>query len=111
MLDEPSRTPAEWLCATDQRLAGSGQMALFAIFLLGIVNFAMHQAVLRSRHPLVYAIPRGELLGRISLSVEFVALLGAMLLAGNGYPGWAWIYGGYTVLNSLFAWLFLSRRI
>ena len=86
-------------------------MALIAIFLLGILNFAMHQAVLRSRHPVVERLPLLRPGGRISLGAEFAVLLGAMLLGGNGHPGWAWIYGGYSALNGLGAWLILSRRI
>jgi len=86
-------------------------MTLIATFLLGIVNFAMHQAVLRSRHPLVEQLPLMRLGARVSLGAEFVVLLGAMLLAGNGYPGWAWVYAGYSVLNGLGAWLIISRRI
>ena len=49
--------------------------------------------------------------GRGSLLVEFVVLLGAMLLVGSGYSGWAWTYGGYTLLNALAAWLIITRRV
>ena len=43
--------------------------------------------------------------------VEFLVLLGAMLLVGTGSRGWAWAYAGYTALNAVAAWLILTRRI
>jgi hypothetical protein len=48
---------------------------------------------------------------RASLTAEFVVLLGAMLLVGNGSILWAWAYFGYTVFNALAAWLILTRRV
>jgi hypothetical protein len=86
-------------------------MAFVATFLLGIVNFAMHQAVLRSRQRLVEQLPLMRLGARVSLGAEFVVLLGAMLLVGNGLGGLAWFYAGYSALNGLAAWLLISRRI
>lgn len=86
-------------------------MALFATFLLGIINFALHQAVLRSRHPVVEQLPLARFGGRVSLGAEFLVLLGALLLVGNGYRGWGWFYAGYSALNALGAWLILSRKI
>lgn len=86
-------------------------MTLVATFLLGILNFAMHQAVLRSGHPVVEQLPLVRLGRRVSLGAEFAVLLGAMLLVGNGYPGWAWLYAGYSALNGLGTWLIISRRI
>jgi len=86
-------------------------MALIATFLLGILNFAMHQAVLRSRNRIVEQLPLMRLGPRVSLGAEFVVLLGAMLLVGGGYRGWAWFYAGYSALNGLGAWLIISRRI
>jgi hypothetical protein len=87
--------------------------ALLLTFLLGIGNFAVHKAVLESGHPMLGQMPR--LLraprGRASLVVEFLVLLGAMLLVGAGSRGWAWAYAGYTALNGFAAWLILSRRV
>jgi hypothetical protein len=91
--------------------------ALLATFVLGTGNFALHKAVLESRHPML-----GPMLGKApwklrapggrgSLAVEFLILLGAMLLAGLVSPGWAWAYAGYTGLNALAAWLILTRRV
>jgi hypothetical protein len=88
-------------------------VALLVTFLLGIGNFAVHKAVLESRHPLLgqmpclFRSPRG----RASLVVEFMILLGAMLLVGSGSRGWAWAYAGYSGLNGFAAWLILSRRV
>ncbi|MXP30972.1 hypothetical protein [Parerythrobacter jejuensis] len=88
-------------------------MALLAIFLLGIGNFTLHKAVLESKHPLLGEIPGFSrvLGGRLTLATEFIILLAAMLLAGNGWPGIAWAYAGYSGLNGLAAWLILNRRV
>lgn len=91
-------------------------MAIVIVFLLGIVNFAAHRAVLESGHPLVDAMPQairalGRMLGgRLSLVVEFVMLLGAMWMVDAGSTGWALAYLGYSALNGLSAWLILSGR-
>ena len=87
--------------------------AVLAIFVLGIANFAMHKAVLESGHPLVGQMPWSvhRLGGRLTLTVEFLVLLGAMLLVSTGFGGWGWAYLGYTLLNALAAWLILTRRI
>ncbi len=88
-------------------------MVLIAAFLLGIGNFALHKAVLESRHPMLGQMPWyiHMMGGRFSLLVEWLMLLGAMLLIANGYPGWGWAYLGYSALNAIAAWLILSRRI
>ena len=87
--------------------------SFFVIFLLGVGNFALHRAVLRSGHPLLGKVPRllEALGGRLTLVVEFVVLLAAMLLAANGWPGLVWVYAGYSAFNVLSAWLILSGRI
>ena len=86
--------------------------ALVLTFLLGIGNFAMHKAVLESRHPMLAQMPwMGMLGGRFSRALEFLLLLGALLLAATGHPGWGWAYLAYSALNALSAWLILSRRI
>jgi hypothetical protein len=87
--------------------------ALLATFVLGTGNFALHRAVLESRHPMLghSSWPLRAIGGRGSLAVEFLILLGAMLLAGLGSSGWAWAYAGYTGLNALAAWLILTRRV
>ena len=86
--------------------------ALVLTFLLGIGNFAMHKAVLESRHPMLAQMPwMGMLGGRFSLALEFLLLLGALLLAATGHPGWGWAYLAYSALNGLAGWLILSRRV
>lgn len=88
-------------------------MALVLTFLLGIANFALHKAVLESGHPLLGQVPLfyHMLGGRFSLGVEFVMLLGTLLMVGQGSSGWGWFYAGYSAANALSAWLILSRRI
>lgn len=88
-------------------------MAIFVLFLLGIANFAMHKAVLESRHPLLGRMPWffHMLGGRFSLIVEFLMLLAAMLMVASGSIAWGWIYAAYSVLNGISAWLILTRRI
>lgn len=86
--------------------------ALFFTFVFGVANFTLHKAVLESGHPLLGRMPFMNMLGpRASLAAEFIVLLGAMLLVGNGNPMWAWAYLGYTMLNGVAAWLILTRRV
>jgi len=88
-------------------------MALITLFLLGIANFAMHRAVLESGHPLLGRVPWTVqmLRGRGSLVIEFLMLLGAMLMVDQGSTGWAIGYAVYSLVNALSAWLILSDRI
>jgi len=88
-------------------------MAILFIFLFGIANFALHKAVLESRHPVLMQAPWlfRPLGGRFSLLLEFFMLLGSLLLAAEGAAGWAWAYGLYSLLNALSAWMILSGRI
>jgi hypothetical protein len=99
--------------AIDGRFATLAPMAIVLTFLLGIANFAVHKAVLESRHPLMREMPRfvRMLGGKASLAAEFVLLAGALLLTANGYPGWGLAYLGYSIVNGLSGWLILSRRI
>jgi len=81
-------------------------------FLLGIGNFAMHKAVLESRHPMLAQMPWfGMMAGRFSLAIELALLVGALLLAVGGHSGWGWAYFAYSALNATAAWLILSRRV
>jgi hypothetical protein len=89
-------------------------MALAVLFFLGIGNFAMHKAVIESRHALVGRMPwfvhmLGD--GRVGLAVEFLVLLGSMLMVSQGALGWAWGYVFYTSANAAAAWLILSNRV
>lgn len=88
-------------------------MLLVVTFVLGIANFAMHKAVLESRHPLLGRVPWFVHLlgGRASLVGEFLLLFAALLLVHEHYPAWGWGYAGYSVLNAAAAWLILSRRL
>ena len=87
-------------------------MALVFLFVFGVANFALHKAVLESGHPILMQLPaffRGN--RWMSLFVEFLLLLGTMLLAEQGNLAWVWGYGLYSVMNGLSAWLILSGRI
>lgn len=88
-------------------------MLLILTFALGAGNFALHKAVLESRHPLLGHVPWFVHLlgGRGTLVVEFLMLLGALLLVQEGYAAWGWAYLGYTALNAVAAWLILTRRV
>lgn len=88
-------------------------LSLSIMFVLGIVNFALHSAVLDSGHPLVEQMPPFvEMLGgRLTLMAEFLVLLAAMMLAANGWDSLVWAYAGYSALNALSAWMILSGRL
>jgi inner membrane protein involved in colicin E2 resistance len=88
-------------------------MAILLIFLLGIGNFAMHRAVVESRHPLLRQLPWFVHLlgGRVGLFSEFLVLLAAMLLVANEHPGWGVAYLAYSLFNALAAWLIITRRL
>ena len=88
-------------------------MVIALLFILGVSNFAMHKAVLESGHPLLGQVPwfLHLLGGRLGLAVEFLMLLGSMLMVSQGSPGWAWGYAAYTLLNAVSAWLILSGRV
>ena len=88
-------------------------MAILALFILGVANFAMHKAVLESGHPLLGQKPWFFHLlgGRFSLLVEFLTLLAAMLMVVEGSAVWLWGYVVYSALNAFSAWLILTRRV
>jgi len=88
-------------------------MSVIFVFLLGIANFALHKAVLESGHPLLAQLPAlFRLPGRrFSMVIEFVLLLGTMLMVANGAKDWVWGYAGYSAMNTLSAWLILTRRV
>lgn len=88
-------------------------IGLVVIFCLGVLNFAAHKAVLESGHPMLGQVrwlfrPLG---GRLSLLVEFVMLLGAMIMVASGSFGWAMLYLVYSLMNGLAAWLIFSGRV
>ncbi len=87
-------------------------MAILFTFLLGIGNFALHKAVIESRHPVVALLPRFLVGsgGRGSMIAEFAILLAVMLMIGNGHAGWSWAYLIYSGSNAIAAWLILSHR-
>lgn len=89
-------------------------MALVVLFLLGVGNFAMHKAVLESRHDLLGRTPWFVHMlggGKFGLVVEFLVLLGSMLMVDAGALGWVWGYAIYSLANGGAAWLILSNRV
>lgn len=81
-------------------------------FLLGVGNFAMHKAVLESRHPMLAQMPWFEMFGgRFSMAIEFILLAGALLLTVSGQPAWGLGYLGYSVLNGVAGWLIVTRKV
>ncbi|ASP28993.1 hypothetical protein CHH26_00965 [Qipengyuania flava] len=85
-------------------------MTIGILFILGVANFALHRAMLDSDHPLLASLPPALRAngGRLSLAFEFLILLLAMLLAVNGWPSAAWVYGLYTLINAGTAWVLLG---
>ena len=87
-------------------------MLLTLTFLMGIANFTLHKAVLASRHPMLGQIGWASRGGaRLTLGIEFVVLLVAMILAYEEWTGAVLAYAGYNAINALAAWLILTRRI
>lgn len=92
-------------------------MPIFAVpvmivFVLGVGNFAAHKAVIASGHPALAQMPWYNMLGgRFSLGLEFLILLGAMLLAADGSLGWVIGYFIYSAFNFIAAWLILKGRV
>jgi hypothetical protein len=88
-------------------------MGLFIVFILGIANFALHKAVLRSGHPLLAHLPAlfRSTGGRFSYVFEYMMLTGSMLLVARGREDWVWVYSVYSMINALSAWLILTRRV
>jgi hypothetical protein len=88
-------------------------LAILITFLLGIGNFALHKAVMESRHPLLGRMPwfYHAMGGRFSLVVEFLMLLAALLfVAQDSFPV-AVAYIIYSMLNSFSAWLILTGKV
>jgi hypothetical protein len=88
-------------------------MAILIIFLLGIGNFAMHRAIMDSGHPLLDAMPwlYNAHSRWLSLALEFLMLLGGLVLASEGVLWGALAYLAYSMLNAISAWLILSGRV
>jgi hypothetical protein len=88
-------------------------MAILIIFLLGVGNFALHRAIMESGHPLLDKMPwlTQALTSRLSLVVEFLMLVGGLLLASEGIAWGALGYLAYSLLNAISAWLILSERV
>ena len=99
--------------AIDEQIRHIVTMALIAIFLLGVGNFALHRAVLESGHPLLgqSAWFTTMLGGKATMVLEFVVLTAAMALSQLGYDAASWAYAAYSGLNAVAAWLILTGRV
>lgn len=88
-------------------------MALIITFLLGMVNFACHRAVMASGHPMLREMPPTTLAAArwSSLAMEFGLLCGALYAASTGQVHWVWLYAGYTIINLGAAWSIVTGRI
>lgn len=88
-------------------------MGILLTFLLGIANFTAQRAVFDSGHPMLARLSRATLRnGRVaSLGMEFVLLVSALFAASEGLYGWIWLYGGYSLLNGVAAWMIAARRV
>lgn len=88
-------------------------MAILIIFLLGVGNFALHRAIMDSGHPLLGEIPwfTSTVSRRCSFGIEFLMLLGGLMLAAQGVAWGALGYLAYSLLNALSAWLILTGRV
>ncbi len=78
-------------------------IAVIAILIAGMGNFAMHRWMLESGHPLVEAATGAirRALGRHATYVlEFALLLGALVLADSSWFIALCLYGVYTVMNA-----------
>jgi hypothetical protein len=88
-------------------------MAILIIFLLGVGNFALHRAIMDCGHPLLGEIPwfTNTVSRRFSFGIEFLMLLGGLMLAAQGVAWGALGYLAYSLLNAISAWLILTDRV
>ena len=78
-------------------------MAIIALFLLGIGNFAILRAFLASGHPALQHVPAllREHDGRGAMLLEFGLLVTAMILTDKGYDAAGIAYGIYAIINGV----------
>lgn len=88
-------------------------MYVFIIFICGIGNFAMHKAMMESKHPMVTEA-RGNFtrfLGPYgSYIIEFLMLLAALVFANMGMLMAVFFYVIYTLANGAGAYALFSNR-
>lgn len=88
-------------------------MLLMLVFACGVANFALGKALVESRHPVMRELPRAFRRngGAVPLIFEFLVLLAALLMAGSGWAGAAWLYGAYTAVNAMIGWMIHTGRL
>ncbi len=87
-------------------------MGLILCFLLGIINFSCHRAVMESKHPFVEntKLYFGQHIGKYAGYIfEFIILLGALIYHESFI--FILIYITYTALNIITAYLLLNDKI
>ncbi|NBC37997.1 hypothetical protein GTZ99_15690 [Novosphingobium sp. FSY-8] len=86
-------------------------MELAVVFALGVVNFAMHVAVLHHRRIWTPGATMADQPVAVwfSLGIEYALLFASLLMVAHGSESWAWGYGLYTVANGAGAWFLLGR--
>lgn len=89
-------------------------MAIFIIFICGVINFACHKATMESGHPMMEQTRKSlqKLAGGWgSYILEFVILLSAMGFAAMETSIAVPAYLIYTAMNGFAAWLILSGKM
>lgn len=88
-------------------------MGLFAVFLLGIANFALHGVALsRGRMLMARLTPEARgMIGLLSLIFELGVLIASMAMVVGGEIGWLWGYALYTAGNAVGAWFMVRGRL
>lgn len=88
-------------------------MYVFVIFLCGVANFAMHKAMLESKHPIIAEARTSfnKMLGPYgSYILEFFMLVSAMIFASMGLLTAVIFYSVYTLANGAAAWVLFSNK-
>ena len=87
-------------------------MGLIICFILGIINFACHKAVMESGHPFIEDTKKyfGRHFGQYGgYAIEFVILLGALIFSNSLILGL--IYSAYSGLNMITAYMLINGKI
>lgn len=89
-------------------------IAMAAIFLAGIGNFAMHRAFMECDDPLVQQVVRplaAKVGPYVTYVFEFLLLVGALAIATRSWFAALILYGLYTVFNAMaFSWIMNRPR-
>ncbi len=87
-------------------------MGLIICFILGVINFASHKAVMESGHPFVEdtKLYFGRHFGKYGgYAIEFCILLGGLIYSSSF--GFIILYIAYSALNIATAWMLINRKL